>query len=920
VGNTAHGLTTGVGSDVNSIGYYGSNGSGQGQILYNNVAQISNTALNANAGDLWAVEVDLTNGLFWAQDVTTGSKWNGSASANPGTGVGGVSFATSTAGCTAPCSWFVDAQLVGIVGRTVTVNFGASTFTAQCSTGFIPWNGTTACPAAPPPNQSGPGTVTAVSLLPSNVPVASSSNTWHTTARPWTAAAVANSTYLTRLNNLVTWYASRANSGTGCIGSSGLDPYTGTSNAGTAFNGSLELSFGAQFKGNNLTYATNGLATAVMNCSTASYHAHTSAQDFNIGPLNLAWQLYNTYGGASFSASQKSTWLDTNHLNAWYGVGNNTNNWGMYDMWGAWLAIQNGLSTFTGGSVGGTAGIDCMWTGATCSFNTFTMHQANQFNNPPFDLYMDQNGVTPDGLWVERQATTLNAMISEGYNGAQAGAIRTATSTAALSGMYMQAQDGESASGGRQDHHNWVEHARILTDEIMAQQVGASDSFRAGQFEHAAQMDFKVTGNWLNPACCNGATFFATKAHYNPNTACCQQYAPASGGDYGYGLQLMYLLAAAYTNKTASAITEQPMPSEIGGYAFATNSDFGPQVVMAAGGTGLQAAMAGSTANTTFDNPTLWTAVGIEKIGRVGWDARIGPADTGYPSLGGQVSFGPTWNNGSWTRLAQNPASCHGTFTTTFANPAVTFGKIVWNCGTPTFTQNLTLTPDGVLSQTTCTGCSGLWGMTFPIMTSDGDSGSWGTTTMTTNINAAGGFASTTYGPTGDTQNYITLSSNATTMTSEANVNAQGGNITPVRTYTGSPDATQTTFVYPQKSGEPTAAAVRSGMTIPAGTTNQYSNTALNSSVTSGNNGTYYIGPLAAGGWANSITIGSSTINFTSGGTATPCYFIMNLSGGNVTSIEVDRTITASIPNGAHGNYTGANTLSLTAYNPRTNL
>jgi len=77
---------------------------------------------------------------------------------------------------------------------------------------------------------------------------------------------------------------------------------------------------------------------------------------------------------------------------------------------------------------------------------------------------------------------------------------------------------------------------------------------------------------------------------------------------------------------------------------------------------------------------------------------------------------------------------------------------------------------------------------------------------------------------------------------------------------------------------------------------------------------------LAAGGWANSITIGSSTINFTSGGTATPCYFIMNLSGGNVTSIEVDRTITASIPNGAHGNYTGANTLSLTAYNPRTNL
>jgi hypothetical protein len=774
---------------------------------------------------------------------------------------------------------------------------------------LTPWNGSS---TASPIGTAGNGLSSPVTFLPSDLPTTH----WHTTARPWLPLNISASTYLTRLNNMVGWYAAQLNTSSGCWNGS-TDPYTGSTTA-PAY-GTIEIPFGVQFKAGNL--ANLNLAIAAMNCSTSGYAAHTVTQDFNIGPLNLAYQLYNTYGGTGISSFTKSGWLS--QLNHWYGVGNNTNNWGIYDMWGAWLAIQNGLSAFTSstGSVQGTSGIDCMWTGATCAFNTFTMHQANQFNDPPFNLYMDQNGVTPDGLWVERQATTLLLMIAEGYNGAQTAAVKRASYTAAQTGLLMQAPDGESASGGRQDHHPWVEQARQLTDEIMAQQIGASNPFLAGQFEHAAQMNFNQNGHWLNPACCNGATFFPTKAHYNPTLSIGQQY--ASGGDYGYNTQLMYFLAGSYLYRTASAITEQPMPSEIGGYAFATNSDFGPQTLMAAGGTAVEAAMAGSTAYTTFDNPTLWTALGIEKIGRVNWEARIGPADTGYPSLGTQVSFGPTWirSGSTWTRLAQNPSTCHGGFTTTFANPAVTFGKIVWTCTgspAPVFTQNLTITPDGVLSQTTCSGCPSTWGMTFPILTSDGTlGGSWGTTTTTTSTTQP--IASVTWPATGDTQNYMTIApTTTTTFANESNVTAMGGNITPVRAWHGTgstPDATQTTFIYPMKSGEPSAASVRSGMTIPPGTTNQYSNTALGSSVTSGSSGTYYIGSLAAGGWAQSITIGGQTETFTA-----PCYFIMTLSSGKVSSIEADRNVTVSIPNGVLGSHTGAKAINLTAYLPVTGL
>jgi hypothetical protein len=571
-----------------------------------------------------------------------------------------------------------------------------------------------------------------------------------------------------------------------------------------------------------------------------------------------------------------------------------------------------------------------MWLGQSttngfpnCSFNSqFVFNQSAKMGDAPFDLYMDQNGVTPDGLQVERQSTTLLAMIAAGYNGAQKAAIQTATNTAALSGLYMMGTDGSNASGGRVDNHLWVDAGRQLTNEIMAQQVGVSDSFRAGQFQHGAMMNYNQYSKYSLPSaqCCSGSLFFSMKNHFDVTLGIGTQFAGA--GDFGYNTQFMYFLALAYLNRINSAITEQPAPFEIGGYAFATNSDFGPQVVMNAGGTNIQLAMTGSTSLTTFDHPTLWTAMGGERIGRVGWEDRLGPNAGVYTSgLGTQVSFGPTWitSGTTWTRLAMNPSSCSGNFTTTFANPAVVFGKVIWTCTgspAPTFTENLTVTPDGILSQTTCSGCPSSFGHTFPILVNDGTTSpsSWGATTTTTSIptgTSSTGLVTTQWS-NNDQQAYMIISSNPKTIATESNQTGTPGTVTPVRAYAPA-DITQNVFIYPRNSTDPSASSVQSGMTVTG--TNTYTNSALSSSVVSGSGGTYYIGRTAAGGWTNSIAISGQTTTFN-----VPCNFIMTLSSGKIVSIETDRNVSVTIPSGGSNSGTAHTNMNVLAYTPVGNL
>ena len=755
---------------------------------------------------------------------------------------------------------------------------------------FTPWNGSNTAGLV---GTAGSGLSTPVTLLPSDLPTTH----WHTTARPWSPLNIAPSAYLTRANNLTTWWAQNTNSTDGCLNEATYNPYDTAPSTSAAGNGPLGLSVGIQLSLGNTANQTKGILS--LNCDTTNYRNTTSGGDFAIGYMTMAIPYYTNFA----TSSQITTWK--NNMNFIQpGIPGNTNNWVTYDMMGYWTARQLGLSAFNNA----VTTIEGWWTGN----KTNGTNQSARMSNSPWRLYEDLTGV-PNSLSVERVGgSNILAMVDLGYNGASAGAMKTAAETAALTDLLMQAPDGSNPTGGRQADHNWVDSGQQLTFDIMAQRVGASNSFLAGQYQHAAEMSFNSVSKYALPstACCNGLMFFATKNHFNPGLGIGVQ--DTNLKDMHYNGTTMFQELMSYQYRTKSIIAEQRVPVEIGGFAFAlpTGSNWS-QAFIDAGGTAVQLALNGAT---TIQNSQYWTAIGINRIGRVGWETRLGPMDGAWSSLGNGANFGPTWitSGTSWTRLAMNPSTCSGAFTTTFANPAVSFGKVIWTCGSISFTQNLTVTPDGVLSQTTCSGCPRTWGMTFPILTVDGTTSpnNYGATTTTTSLTQP--IASATWSSSGDSQNYMTIASSTTTFTSEASQTTSFGNITPVRAWHGSgstSDATQVTFIYPASSTDPSAASVRSGMTITG--TNTYTNSALSSSVVSGSSGTYYIGRTAAGGWTNSISISGQTNTFN-----VPCNFIMTLSGGAVSSIEADRSVTVSIPNGVHGMHTGTNAINLTAYTP----
>lgn len=83
--------------------------------------------------------VDLVNNLYWAR-VNNGN-WNGNASADPATGVGGYSIA----GFTKPIKAFAGSE---ISGNTGTANFGATAFAYTVPSGFSAYDPNAGTPAA----------------------------------------------------------------------------------------------------------------------------------------------------------------------------------------------------------------------------------------------------------------------------------------------------------------------------------------------------------------------------------------------------------------------------------------------------------------------------------------------------------------------------------------------------------------------------------------------------------------------------------------------------------------------------------------------------------------------------------------------------------------------------------------------------
>lgn len=125
LGNASTALGNFLGFTVNSIGWLRDN------------RVISNNSLITNintwtTGDTLSVAVDLTAQLIWFR-VNAGN-WNNNGSANPATGVGGISISGMAAGP------YFAAYTSGAINSQATANFGGSAFAQSVPSGFSMWD------------------------------------------------------------------------------------------------------------------------------------------------------------------------------------------------------------------------------------------------------------------------------------------------------------------------------------------------------------------------------------------------------------------------------------------------------------------------------------------------------------------------------------------------------------------------------------------------------------------------------------------------------------------------------------------------------------------------------------------------------------------------------------------------------------
>lgn len=118
-----------------SVGLYRNTG-GVGAIFYDDTPALNIGAANMpTTGSRIAMEVDFAAGTLWV--AKDSADWNGNASANPATGVGGFDISVMLAsGAIFP------AVTTKIVGDSVTLKPRTSDFTRGLSSGYSPWDAT----------------------------------------------------------------------------------------------------------------------------------------------------------------------------------------------------------------------------------------------------------------------------------------------------------------------------------------------------------------------------------------------------------------------------------------------------------------------------------------------------------------------------------------------------------------------------------------------------------------------------------------------------------------------------------------------------------------------------------------------------------------------------------------------------------
>jgi hypothetical protein len=529
------------------------------------------------------------------------------------------------------------------------------------------------------------------------------------------------------------------------------------------------------------------------------------------------------------------------------------NNWETYKMKGEWLRSQSGLTP----RADAIAAIEEAW----------KARQRDRFTGDPWWLYHDRSS-EPDTLSVEAVGRgNLLALVHLGYDGPSADEMRKAAETGTQFTLLLQDPSGQVPANGRTDDHVWVDVGYQLAFEVMAERaLKRGDVELAGQFRHAAMLAFRNIARWRRSDGPWAGSYYITKNHFDPALRVGYQTASEYSN---YSGSLMFHMAEAF-HLRSSTIREAPSPTEIGGYTVATDSKY-DSVFANAGGMYMQANLRGQEEES---NGNYWTPLGVVRFARPGWDTRLGPSDGALTKDGG-VTFAPEFReNDRWLRLADLSSRYRGVWSVEFVHPllvrcAIDYSPRPGKNG-PSFRNEFTLTPDGVLSVVTKTLRDDVvWATTWPVLENDG---------RALQRSSRDGIQSVRCPGADDEQNFIALGGTPT-FAEETSMRSTFGDLRPVRI-----SGSATTFVYPRAGDDPEAQAVRKSFAIDG----------RNFSSALGKvSGTIYTGRTAAGGVGRGVDIdgdGKPDVTFSA-----ECGFILQLRDGRVIAAEADRDVTAII-------------------------
>src|SRR5215813_357425 len=676
---------------------------------------------------------------------------------------------------------------------------------------------------------------------------------WRLTARPWRSLAIPRSAYLDAIEGVCRFTAKHQDQ-RGAV----IDPFLKREHQySTPY---FAFAVGALVStGRALDLLENGIRA--MDHSTACFAQGREGipdqhGEFFVPALTGALALYERH----VPAEKLRLWRERMSvpLDSVITARTRINNWRTYPMKGEWLRVKAGLAD----RQSAMAFIMESWSSAT---------QRERIAGDMWNLYQDHSS-DPESHAVEAVGRgNLLALIAEGYDGELRQEIQQVVERGTLVSLLLQDPSGQCPPNGRTDDHVFNDVLYQLAFEVMAERALKSGAGElAGQYRRAAMLSFNSISRWRRTDGPWDGSYFVTKNHFDPAERVGYQQASNYGN---YNGAVMLHLAEAYLARL-TGIPEQPAPVEIGGYAFATDPKFASAVANA-GGMQLFADLRGDT-QLVFDH--YWSALGVVRFGRVGWDTRLGPSDGVRDAKTGRgVSFAPTWmEEGKWVRLSDAPDRYRGEFSVEFAHPmlvrcAIEYRPFKDQIG-PTFRHEFVLTPDGALA--TLRAPDGVTcGVTWPVLENDG---------APLAVKLTPYIARTAYRQGADEQNFIALQAGAKLAADDTPLRSAYGWLRPVRVTTR--QHINQTFIYPRGAGDPNAESVRRSFKLsPNGF----------SSILGRVTGNLYVGRAAAGGEGDSIDLngdGKADVTFSE-----PCGFILSLDKGRVIVAEADRDVFVQI-------------------------